>query len=247
MCQLHSSPKNQISLSPKLAFKPPTALKKRATRLKFWEMKSRYHCAVLGTCLTLKELRIIAKKADIDDINQWDDYDMHVSFIRILSDKSHISILVTKALDQKYALIIKQLSKTKNEDNRIDVWNKAVETGDVAGAFWAILTHPHTTEETMFQLYGKVHMLSHLSGASARIDMKEFYNLEQENKGLAEKNRVDNLNLNKKIQKRELQLANKKEQLSEVIERTKQLELAQQELDAIKKSPLVVDLQSQLA
>lgn len=248
MCQLHSKQEqgNQKSLSSVLLSGLPASFRKRTTRLKFWEMKSRYHCAALGTCLTLKELRIIAKKGGIDNVNQWDDYDMHISFVSNLSNKCRLSILVNKALDKKYALIVKKLSKAKNENERIEFWNKAVESGDIAGVFWAMLTHPHSTQETLFQIYGEVHMLSHLSGASIRVDMQTFYKLEKENKELVERMRIDTLDFNKKLHNRRLQLDNKKIQLSEAFERMHQLELDQQELRAIKKSPVVVELKKQL-
>ncbi|MCK5897163.1 MAG: DUF2325 domain-containing protein [Cocleimonas sp.] len=243
MCQLTPSPVNQANFSPL----PIANMSKKSTsRLKFWDIQSRYHCSALGTCLTLQELRQIAKKARITGISTWSDYDMHVSFLHTLDVKCHISTLVNKALDKKYKLIIQQISKTKNEQDRIEIWNKAVVTGNVTGAFWALLTHPATTENTLFQIYGKVHMLSHLSGASARIDMKEFYSLEQHNKRLADKIKQKEESNSKKLQKIESQLFQANAQLSNAFKKIKTLELAQKELDAIKNKPFVENLQHQL-
>ena len=35
-------------------------------RAKLWELESRFHCLVIGTCLTLEELRRLAHKAGLD-------------------------------------------------------------------------------------------------------------------------------------------------------------------------------------
>ena len=247
MCQLTANPLNQAPLLsplpiPNLAKK----IKKRTSRLKFWEINSRYHCAALGTCLTLKELRQTGKKAKVEGMNAWTDYEIHVSFIHALDDKCYVSTLVNKLLDKKYKLNILHFSKTKTEQERIDLWNKAVTTGDIAGAFWALLTHPDTVENTLFQVYGKVHMLSHLSGATARIDMREFHQLEQRNDSLENQIKKNETIANKKLDKKENQLKSLKIQLATLQAENKNLQSAQQELDAIKKNPLVENLQNRL-
>jgi hypothetical protein len=52
------------------------------------------------------------------------------------------------------------------------IWEKALFSGDIAGTYWMIVTHPHTGEQLLERAFGEVHMLSHLSGASTRIDIK---------------------------------------------------------------------------
>ncbi len=247
MCQSTANPLNQQLLSPLPIPDLSNTVKKYSSRLKFWEINSRYHCAALGTCLTLKELRKIGKKAKIEGMNAWTDYEMHVSFIHALDDKCYVSTLVNKLLDKKYKLNIFHLSKTKTEHERIDLWNKAVNTGDIAGAFWALLTHPDTIENTLFQVYGKVHMLSHLSGATARIDMREFHQLEQRNdlqKITIKKNEAI---ANKKLDKKDTLFNDIKAQLSALQKDNQHLRSAKQELDAIKSNPLVENLQNQLS
>ena len=246
MCQLNPNPISQNPLSPLPVPDLIIQSKKRTSRLKFWEINSRYHCAALGTCLTLNDLRKTGKKARIKDMNTWSDYEMHVSFIHALDDKCYISTLINKLLDKKYKLNILSFSKTKTEQDRIDLWQKAVITGDIAGAFWAILTHPDTSENTLFQIYGKVHMLSHISGATARIDMKEFYQLEKKNNSLDKLIKKNEIISNKKIEKKEVQLSQLNLQLSELLDKNKLLNSVQQELEAIKKTPLVENLQNQL-
>ncbi len=248
MCQLTVNPLNQAPLSPlPIPELAKISNKKRTSRLKFWEINSRYHCAALGTCLTLKELRQIGKRARIEGMSAWTDYEMHVSFIHALDDKCYVSTLVNKLLDKKYKLNILHFSKTKTEQERVELWNKATVSGDITGAFWALLTHPDTVENTLFQVYGKVHMLSHLSGATARIDMREFHQLEQQNDTLENQIKKNKAIANKKIDKKENQLNRMKEQLVALQEDNKTLKSSQQELDAIKNNPLVENLQNQFS
>jgi hypothetical protein len=59
--------------------------------------------------------------------------------------------------------------------------------GDVPGAYWAVLTHPATTEDLVKRVFGDVHMLSHLVGAANRADIRRLRQLEQDNAALAAK------------------------------------------------------------
>ncbi|GAA0409411.1 DUF2325 domain-containing protein [Cocleimonas flava] len=247
MCQI---PSNKTSLttgstvtSASLSTLPIPDLKKKATkrgsRLKFWELSTRFHCAALGTCLTLKELRQIGNKANIKDINSWDDYCIHVSFLQALDAKCYVSNLVNKLLDKKYKINILYFSKTKTEDERIALWNNAVNTGDIAGAFWAMLTHPDTTEETLYQVYGKVHMLSHLSGATARIDIREFHILEKRNNALQDQIDINEAVYNKKLDKKEKELTQMKTELSQLQQEKSIYEQAKEELNSIKNTPFI--------
>ena len=57
----------------------------RKHRYKLWELHSRYHCSVLGTCLTIKELRHIATKMRMSEARALSDYDLHLAFNSVLS------------------------------------------------------------------------------------------------------------------------------------------------------------------
>jgi len=246
MCQLTATPLTQKPLSPLPIPDLSNTVKKHTSRLKVWEVSSHYYCAALGTCLTLKELRQIGKKASIEGISTWTDYEMHVFFIHALNEKCYVSIQVNKLLDKKYKINILHFSKTKTEEDRIVLWNKAIASGDIAGAFWALLTHPNTVDNTLFQVYGKVHMLSHLSGATARIDMREFHQLEQRNQELESQIKKNKKVVKKKFDKKETYIKQLKTQLATAQSEKKVLQTAQQELEKIKHSPLVESLQHRL-
>jgi hypothetical protein len=64
------------------------------------------------------------------------------------------------------------------------LWDDALRSGDIPGAYWALLTHPATTDELMKGAFGDVHMLSHLVGAANRADIRRRRALEAENADL---------------------------------------------------------------
>ncbi len=48
------------------------------------------------------------------------------------------------------------------------------------GAYWAVATHPLASESLFNEVFGYIHMLSHLVGASNRADLKRLLELETE-------------------------------------------------------------------
>ena len=56
----------------KKRFEPPRTTAPR--RLKLWELEHRFHCAVLGTCLTLPELHKLIRQAGIELEPKHSDY-----------------------------------------------------------------------------------------------------------------------------------------------------------------------------
>ncbi|MCW8943905.1 MAG: DUF2325 domain-containing protein [Sedimenticola sp.] len=157
-------------------FEPPQQTAKR--RLKVWEVDRSYHCAILGTCLTLHELKKIIRQSGIILDPRASDYDAHRALVSVAGQDGHSARLLTRLLDKKYQRTIAQLMRLSDEKLLGDAWQKAIKTGDIAGPFWTLVTHPHMSEALLDQIYGEVHMLSHLEGASNRADLKRLVRLE---------------------------------------------------------------------
>lgn len=51
-------------------------------------------------------------------------------------------------------------------------WDNAVEAGFAPGAYWALVSHPHLPLSVEARLYGEIHMMSHMCGASNRGDAR---------------------------------------------------------------------------
>ncbi len=50
--------------------------------------------------------------------------------------------------------------------------------GDVAGGYWALMTHPATPPALQSRAHSEVHMLSHLMGRSSRDSLRRVHELE---------------------------------------------------------------------
>ena len=64
------------------------------------------------------------------------------------------------------------------------LWEEALHSGGLPGAYWAVLTHRHATQGLRQKASGDVHMLSHLVGAAHRADIRRLVALECENQEL---------------------------------------------------------------
>jgi hypothetical protein len=146
-------------------------------RSKLWDLEDRFHCSVVGTCLSLEELRKLARKLGVPQRIISNDYQLHSAFVGLIGDRSPEARLVNKSLDRKYRASIRQFNTADNTGHLRELWKAALDQGEIAGAFWALVTHPHTDEKLLFDVYGQVHMLSHLSGASVRVDMQQLTRL----------------------------------------------------------------------
>ena len=58
-------------------------------------------------------------------------------------------------------------------------WSEEVARGEIAGAFWALITHPLTDAELRQRVYGELHMLSHLAGHSNRSTRQQLAGLKR--------------------------------------------------------------------
>lgn len=148
-------------------------------RIKLWELDHRFHCLVIGTCFTLKELRRIARKAGISIGAEMSDYELHHSFVQVAGDPSFSAKLLNKCLDRKFETTVKRFGGCRSADQLGSLWDQAVTVGDIAGAFWALITHPLAGAALKQRVYGEVHMLSHLAGHSNRSAQNELVALKR--------------------------------------------------------------------
>lgn len=154
-----------------------------------------YFCSIIGTCLTLKELMVIARKSKLCIDPSVCDYDLHGCFVSIAKDSScYAHRQLQKHMDKKYAAAIREFSEAETDEALRKLWERALESADFAGAYYALVTHPAASVVLQADVFGEVHMLSHLSGASLRVDMQKHSILKRRvrkiEKELAEKTRL---------------------------------------------------------
>jgi hypothetical protein len=154
-------------------------------RLKLWDLETGWHCTIVGTCLSMGELRrLAAKQGVVFHKSNPTDYEMHTGMIRLVSQERAVAKAITKLLDQKHAAAISRFRRAATAADLEALWREAVEKGEVSGACWALMAHPVATEQLRSLVFGEIHMLSHQVGAAARVDLKRFHALQTENAAL---------------------------------------------------------------
>jgi hypothetical protein len=156
-------------------------------RRKIWELESALHCSIVGTCLSAGELRQILARLDIAIDETASDHDLHGRGVVAARSRQGGGKPLNKALDRRHHVAINQFAKARTDAAVGALWTDAVRRGDIPGAYWAVLTHPATSEALRRKVFGEVHMLSHLVGAANRADIRRLHQLEQENAALAAK------------------------------------------------------------
>ncbi len=153
-------------------------------RKKLWQLEHRFHCSVAGTCLSLRELRELCQKIRTPIPEAIGDYELHCAFVAAIGQPGKLAKATHRYLDRKFAAFLRRFRNAKDEDSLKSLWRSALQEGEIAGAFWAAVTHPSANERFLFYLFGDVHMLSHLHGSSLRADMARMARLKREREDL---------------------------------------------------------------
>jgi hypothetical protein len=210
-------------------------------RHKLWELQSRFHCSVIGNCLSLAELRRLCRKANITFATPVGDYHLHSAFVNIAAESAYPSRLLQKHLDSKYRRIIHQLLKVHAPNELQLAWLEAIKSGEVSGAFWALLTHPRISDELLDQLYGDMHMLSHLAGLAVRVDMQAFTRSQQLTATLSQQLAASQA----KTLQRDHRIHDLQKQLTQAKSTVQKLNKTQQQLQLLTNEPHAKQLQQQ--
>lgn len=154
-------------------------------RRKLWEINASHHCIVIGTCISMPELRRLARQAGVEQWNTASDYELHHNIaVGSARERTRLASLMHKDLERKFALAVRRFANAQSDSEIRAWWKEALARGEVAGALWAIMTHPVVSERTLCTAGEELHMLSHQVGASNRADLQRLAELERENASL---------------------------------------------------------------
>ncbi len=145
----------------------------KSGRRRLWQLPAHLLCPVVGTCLSVAELRRIARRASIDEAGV-DDYVLHSYAVGEAGKGEALAKVLHKALEAKYQRNVRQFEALADDTARRAYWSAAMRSGDVAGAFWAVLSSATATTELNDRAYRDVHMLSHQIGAGQRVDLQQL-------------------------------------------------------------------------
>jgi hypothetical protein len=143
-------------------------------RRKLWELPHAFHCALIGTCLPVPEMRRLAPHSGYD-VSKMTDYSLHTVVVGYCEDKCALTEAVQSFLDKRHAQSIARFAPAKSTVEVACIWRDAVTSGeDVPGALWAAWTHSCTDDELGREIHGDIHMLSHQVGAGVRADLRQL-------------------------------------------------------------------------
>lgn len=154
-------------------------------RKRIWDLDGHTHCPIIGVCLPLAALRKLIGKVYLSAAYA-PDYELHILSVNECATRNRLSESLQHELDRRYAQVITRFKTAKTTADVRKLWQVAVSDGDVAGALWAGLAHPRCTPELEEEICRDMHMLQHQAGASARVDLRKFQELQKEKNALAQ-------------------------------------------------------------
>jgi hypothetical protein len=142
-------------------------------RRRLWELGHACHCPLVGVGFPLGVLRKLVDKVTSGKVVA-DDYEVHVGAVTECANRNRLSEALQKELERRYAAVLLRFRGAKTTEQVGELWRTAVANGDVAGAFWAGLTHPRCSSELEEQMCRDLHMVQHQAGACVRADIGKF-------------------------------------------------------------------------
>ena len=142
-------------------------------RRRVWELSHACHCPLVGVGLPLNGLRKLVEKVTGGKVLH-DDYDIHVGSVSECALRTPVAEAIQKELERRYVQHVQRFRAAKTTEQVEALWTAAVTAGDVAGAFWAGLSHPRCTPSLEEKMCRDIHMVQHQAGACARADINKF-------------------------------------------------------------------------
>jgi hypothetical protein len=207
--------------------------KSGSRRRRLWELPAHSHCPVVGVCVPITTLRKLVNKSLRDQVIA-DDYEVHIGAVVECSNRNVLSESLQKHLEQRYAATIHRFAGAKTSEAVWELWVDAFGRGDVAGAFWAALTHARCDDGLENGLIRDMHMLQHQAGATVRTDLRKMEAIQEENRALAEE-------LRKTQERGTKQMVGKVAELEQL-----NAELVQSRADGITKDSIIAASEKQL-
>jgi hypothetical protein len=106
------------------------------------------------------------------------DHALHGRGVRLASRREDGGKRLNKALDRRHEAAIRGFAKAETSADLRALWTQALDQGEIAGPYWALLTHPVADAGLVQDVFGDIHMLSHQVGAAARLDIARLRRLE---------------------------------------------------------------------
>jgi len=166
--------------APTLAAPAPGDAGRGSRRRRLWELPLHAHCPVVGVCLPIAEVRQLVERLLQLRVDA-SDYELHSSVNTESRTRGPVAEALQKELDLRYADTLRATRLLKDTASLGAFWRSAMQGDGVAGALWAVLTHPACDLMLEEQVLQDVHMLQHQAGSANRADLRRLHALLDEN------------------------------------------------------------------
>ncbi len=151
----------------------PACVPGSGKRRKLWAISSEFHCSLVGTCLSSDDVAWLCRRLKLVTAPDVRPYDIHRYFVEKAATNGPEAKLMHKRLDENFAGAVRRFGRETTEEGWLALWDAAVAAGDVAAAYWAVLSHADMTDLVRKRAFADVHMLSHLMGGESRRQLRE--------------------------------------------------------------------------
>jgi hypothetical protein len=150
-----------------------------------WEIDTPFKCPVIGTCLSVQDLKKILKKVGTC-IKHLNAYQVHRTVMENMGSENKVSRKVDANLKHKFR---KELSEFGSlEESEFEAaWKLHFEKGNIFALLWIAATRSDLSEQCLEQVFGDIHMLSHQNVNDACTHKQQLARQQEANKRLAEK------------------------------------------------------------
>jgi len=149
-------------------------------RKKLWEINPRFHCSLIGLCISIQELRLLTRRCRILIDENLDDFGLHTFFVDMAATLSPVMRKLQKLTDRRYSSEIREFAKHQSVHSLELLWKAHLQQGQVAGPYWALMSHPALTKDLAARAQGDVHMLSH-TASNLYQQSQQWLDMERQN------------------------------------------------------------------
>jgi len=161
LAAVRSAPERPMLSSAPVAAVRATPAPAGTGRRKLWQLPGHLHCQLIGTCLPIEQVRRLATGAGYEN-DALSDYELHHACVHAAADRHHaLAIALQRAFEKRHARHVRRYARERDGDVLRTLWIADREDGDIAGALWALVTHPCRDEALITEIFGEVHMLQH--------------------------------------------------------------------------------------
>jgi hypothetical protein len=216
-----------------------------AGRRKLWQIDSSYHESLIGTCLSLRELKGLCRKLQ-PGVQTAAKNELQRSLARVASEPSPLARRLHKLLDRKYWHTILRFTAAHSTAALETRWKEAASAGELAGAYWALATHPHTSSELLDRVHVEMHKSADLAGSALRPENAAPTRLRQANAGATKQSVNDESRAGAQITNREFAIRRRHGHRALAQTPSEDLDLVRERLATLERESLALRLRKQV-